>query len=86
MRRGLAMMCLEMQRLKARRLKMRPALRCLKMQPAACCRNTPRLAMRPVRVSCPGAGFLAVGGLERGGLAAAYPLDASRYPPPGGPL
>jgi hypothetical protein len=81
MRRGLAMMGLEMQRLKTR-----PALRCLKMRLAALCRNTPRLAMRRVGVSCPGAGFVAIDGRERGGLAAADPPDVRSYSPPGGPL
>jgi hypothetical protein len=76
MRWGLAMMYLGMQRLNTRRLRMRRATECL---------NTRCLA-EGVRVSCPGAGFLAIDCLERGGLAAAYPPDASRYSPPGGPL
>jgi hypothetical protein len=76
MRWGLAMMYLGMQRLKTRRLRMRLATGCL---------NTRCLA-EGVRVSCPGAGFLAIGGLERGGLAAACPPDASGCSPPGGPL
>jgi hypothetical protein len=71
MRWGLAMMYLGMQRLKPRRLRMRLATGCL---------NTRCLA-EGVRVSCPWAGFLAIGG-----LAAACPPAASTYSPPGGPL
>jgi|CZLB01.1.fsa_nt_gi hypothetical protein len=81
MRWGLAMMYLGMQRLKTRRLGMRLATECLNTR----CLNT-RCPAEGVRVSCPGAGFLAIGCLERGGPAAAYPPDASTYPPPGGPL